>query len=570
MDFIRTGLEIGRTIKNVSRFREIISILVKNGFDEFLIKTGLHSRIPDFAFNRERVEAVLEKRGEEAKWSSIIGQRLKKSFEELGPSFVKFGQLLASREDFFDKNFIDQMKQLQSQMSPIPFAQLKNKVEKSLGGKVEDYFEYVKEMPVGTASIAVVYRAKTLAGKDVVLKVRRPHIISTIETDFAIVSFIIHKLEKNSDQIRYLGLSRMLEDFVRTIEQEVDFRIEAANCERLKENLKNEKETSFVIPEIFRELTREDLLVMEFLDGTPFSQFKTDDTELKQKVMEQMHVGVRVFVKNLLGDGFYHADLHGGNFMVLRDQRVGIIDFGLMGRLSAKQRMQLVSIIYSMVHRNYENLVYDLLDVADYDKIPNHESLVHELSYALDPIVGLSVKDIDFGRLIKSQVEVLSRYQIYLPRDWYVLFRAMITLDGVGRSLNMDLNIFSVMAPMLDDLMKGFFSKDVLMQEVPWLVKDSYQSLRMLPRYFSWFWRDFGHNNFSLKIKLLNINERLKDLAGSLNFLAFILLISTCLICGTLPLLSQKVEHYRDIGPVSYVFWSLSLLLFIVAFFRKK
>ena len=182
---------------------------------------------------------------------------------------------------------------------------------------------------------------------------------------------------------------------------------------------------------------------MERLKGIPFSD--NEKVELTKGIIEKKLVkGLRVFIHTLLADGFFHADLHGGNFFLLEDHRIGIIDFGLVGSLSKKSRLNLIAIMYSLITHNYENLVHEFLDVADYEKIPDMDDLINDVRDGLSPFVGLTVQQMDLSLLLKTVVGILTRHQIFLPREWFIVFRSLITLDGVGKSLGMDFDIFSI------------------------------------------------------------------------------------------------------------------------------
>jgi len=422
MDLVKTGINITKTFKNMGRFREIVSVFARNGLDEFIIKTGLHTKIPDYVLPKSRRDKALSERSQDD-WSEHIGYRLRKSFEELGPGFIKFGQMLSSREDLFDESFLREMRKLQNEIESVPFEKIKDSLEKSLG--VTDYKAIFKEIdpnPIGTASIGVVYKGLLQNGESIVVKVRRPNIVDTIETDFSILLFMASQLERVSDEVKYLGLTRAINDFSAALQNELDFNIEASNCERLKVNTeKIDKEHIFYIPKVYNEHTREDVLVLEYLKGRPFNQISPDEEVLKE-IHPKLEKGISIFVHTLLADGFFHADLHGGNFYLLDNKNIGILDFGLVGNLGRKGQMNLVSLLYALVTKNYENLVFEFLEVAEYDEIPNVDILVRDLRDTLSPILGLSVQQINFLSLFHSIVTVLSKHRIYLPRDWYTVF----------------------------------------------------------------------------------------------------------------------------------------------------
>lgn len=221
MNIIKTSIGLTKTIKNATRFKEIVTVFARNGFEEFILKTGIHEHIPNFVLPKSRWSEALQEKEDlgDSKIMFSLAYRLRKSFEELGPCFIKFGQLLSTREDLFGSTFVEEMKKLLDQVKGFSFEEAKIILEESLGKKVEDIFTSIDPRPIGMASMAVVFRARLLAGEDVVIKIRRPGITKIIETDVAILSFLSQRLERIDRNIKYLGISRLINDFAINIKK---------------------------------------------------------------------------------------------------------------------------------------------------------------------------------------------------------------------------------------------------------------------------------------------------------------------------------------------------------------
>lgn len=568
MDFIRAGIGLTKTIRNASRLREIVSIFAKHGFDEF-ITIGITSKIPDFVLTKSRrsiKEELLNK--SEKDWNQVLGFRLRSCFEELGPSFIKFGQLLASREDLFHPSFIQEMQLLRDKVRPIPLAELRNHIENSMGKKISDVFSHVDEMPIGVASIGIVFRANLINGQPVVVKVRRPGIEKEIETDFSILLFMAHQIEKVSEELKYLGLSRIIHDFSLTLSKELNFNVEAMNAERLKKNLSiHDTEGYYYIPEVYRDLSSEQILVMEKLEGIPFSNTEAIKPHLPE-IESKLNYGVHLFLKTFLQDGFYHADLHGGNFFYLNNKKIGLIDFGLMGSLSKSSRQHFTAIIYSLLSHNYENLVYEFLDVAEYESIPDVEVLVRDVRDALSPFVGLSVQQLNLSELFLVVLATLKTHQIYLPREWYLVFRALITLDGVGKSLNIDLKIFEILDGEVSEILKESFKKEDLIEEALWAGRDMSSTLKIFPRHFRWFMRDFAKKGYAIEVNQKGYKKEIASVGKSISFLAHSVMASTLLFSGMYFLGEASLATYNDVPTLTWILWSLALIIFALG--RRK
>lgn len=562
MDLIKTGIGIHKTIRNVSRLREIVLVFARHGFAEF-ISSGATSKIPNFVLPKSArtIKQDLEDRPEKD-WGQVIGFRVRKCFEELGPAFIKFGQLLSSREDIFDESFIDEMKILRDKVKPIPFEEVKEVLEKSLGHKVEDIFESIEHSPIGTASIGVVYKAKLKTGEDVVVKVRRPNIEKMIETDFSIMMYLALQAEKVSDEIKFLGVSRVLKDFAGSLPGELNFNIEALNASRFRQVIERVDNSGlFYIPIVHEEYNRENILIMEQLKGTPFSDVKTLEPHLKD-LEPKLDAGIKIFMKTFLQEGFFHADLHGGNFFYLDNGNIGLIDFGLMGTLSKSGRKNFVAIIYSLLTFNYENLVYEFLDVAEYESIPDVDKLVIEIRDTLSPYIGLTVQQMDFGIVLQQIVSVLKRHQIFLPREWFIVFRALMTLDGVGRSLGMDFDIYSILEGDINEIIHDNFSKEDLIEDALWTAKDLLSSARILPRHLKWFIKDISKRKYAVELVLTGYEKQANSIVTSIHFLGFAMLTGIFTGSGVLVLGQSVIKHWRDVPTLSWIFWALGALMF--------
>jgi ubiquinone biosynthesis protein len=569
MNIFKTSIGLTKTIRNVSRLREILQVLAKHGFDEVIVRSRVHLLIPNFvmpkSINREK------KRNEVSDydfWKSI-GSRLRLAFEELGPSFIKVGQLLASREDLFNPTFIIEMKKLQDNVAPIDFAIAKGIIELQLGKKIETVFQSISEEPIGVASIGIVYKAKLLTGEEVVVKVQRPKIKRMILTDFEIIDFIVGNLEKMSDELKYLGIKRVIDDFFKSIKLELNYKIEANNNVKFKTNIgRIDVNNIIIVPSIYKEFSTEKILVMEYLEGKPFNKITNADDE--EGLRENLEQAVKYFLHTMLTDGFFHADLHGGNFFLLPDQKIGLIDFGLVGSLSKKNRTSLVAILYALLTSNFENLVYEFLDVADYETIPNHQALMRDLKDALTPFIGMSVAEMDAATLTHSLVSTLSKHQIYLPREWFIIFRALITLDGVGKSLKIDLNIFEVIDSEIKGILGELVSKDALLEDGIWLARDIMNSVRIVPRHLSWALKEFSKKNYTIDVNPVGIKNEMNLLTRSVYFLGMMVLSSTFFISGAVIIQDFQVQSIKEIPVLTLVCWGMSLATAMRASFLYK
>ena len=568
MDLIRTGMGIRQTIKNVSRLREIVTVFAKHGFAEFF-SSGVLALVPGAVRGgTKKIEDQLNEEmvGDgERDWARVLGNRLRRCFEELGPAFVKFGQLLSSREDLFPDSFIEEMALLKRNVKSVPFSEVKEAVEASLGAKIQEVFSSIDEKPIGTASVGLVYKAQLKDGKHVVLKVRRPKIKPLLETDFQLLTFLANQGQKISEDLKAIGLTRIITDFSATLRTELNFNIEALNCQRLTENLKkHDPDRVFYLPHVYTEFTKEDLIVMEFLDGIAFSEHERLESQMKN-VHAKLQAGMGIFLKTFLQDGFFHADLHGGNFLLLDNGQIGLLDFGLMGTLGKRSRQSFVAIIYALISYNFENLIYEFLDVADYGNIPDVDALIQDVKAGLGPYVGLTAQQTDFSEVLHIVLKTLREHDLYLPRDWFVVFRALMTVDGTGRSLGLDIDVYSILERDIGAIIEKSLSKDDLMEEALWTGRDFLTSMRILPRHLKWFFREWGKRSYGIEIIHKGHEETGRKITLAIYAIGYFFLVGIFTLSGVLLVGQKNIMHYQSVPVICWVFWAMALASFMMA-----
>ena len=550
MDIIKTGVSVTKGLKNMGRAREIVTVFAKHGLLEFLSLKAL-------SFLRDKIpDLVLPKAQTGPKGGP--GKRLRACFEELGPSFVKFGQLLSTREDIFDEAFTSELAHLREQVDPLPLGEVRTVMESSLGTSLGEIFSSLEESPIGTASIGVVYRGKLRDGTPIVVKVKRPGIDRMIERDFSIILFLAVQLERVSEEVKYMGLSRIVRDFSESIHQELNFHIERANCERFQENLKNHPDKECIlVPKIYGEYSTDKILTMEYIQGPSLGKVATSGKHIRE-VHALLGKGLELFLATFLRDGLFHGDLHGGN-IIFSKGKLGVIDYGLMGSLTKSNRHSLVVIVYALAHGKFDTLVHEFLDIAEYETIPDVEALTASIRRALSPLLSLSAQEIDYTTLIKHCVTCLKEHRIFLPGEWFTVFRSLVALDGLGRSLKFDVNVFKILRGNMEPFLLSCLSKEELLEDALWTGRDMLSAARSLPRHLKWFIRRWSKNGHIIEIKHENLGNYVTNLAGSLRFLGTSLLTGLFSLSGVLLFLQGYTLE-------ATLFWTLGLGGLILGF----
>ena len=508
MRWIRTGRQIGQAVKNVQRLRQIVGVFARHGFGDVVDRMDLAKYLP------KRLASFTEAGSDKA-----TAERLREAFEELGPAYVKLGQLLSTRPDVIPDAFVEEFTKLQDNVQPLPFDVIKAVIEKELKMPIDQAFASVDSNPLAAASISQVHEAVLKTGERVVLKVQRPEIEKIIENDVSLLAFIARLLEKYIPETKVIGPILIVDEFFRTLSYELDFYIEANNMEKISQNMASIPE--IVIPKVFKNLSTEKLLVMEKIDGIRVNDLAAlDRAGIDRKLV--VRTGTRAFFKSIMIDGLFHGDLHGGNMFVLPGNRLGIIDFGIVGRLSQKSRDQLANMVMALLTEDFETLCYQYAELGSSPPSLDLDSFQREVRNTLSPYMGLTVSEVNSGKVLIEATKIATKYEIKIPGDWMMVFKALLTTEGMGRTLDPHFDLLEMSQDLVKDLIKNQYSVHRLSKDLMWVGKDFVSMLQMLPRHIRWMLRKFNSNDFAVEIKIpeldkvrsqLDLNSRRNTLA---------------------------------------------------------
>ena len=568
MGLISRSLSLPTTVGGIKRFQKIVTVLAANGFAESILQSGITRSIPDLVLPSSIKNDVLLSRAS-VSWSTSLAIALRRSFEDLGPNFIKLGQVLASREDLFDEDFINEMKKLQDNVKGIDHETAMSFIEKHLGKPVDEVFSSIDKKPVGQASIGIVYKAQLLDGRPVIIKIRRPGIRKIIKADATIFAYILSALENRIPELKAMGLSQNVYDMLQEIYRETDLLIEARNTTKLKKLIaKNDAKNLIYIPEIYYEYTNHAILVGEYLDGVPLTNTEQIQPRISF-ITERLEDVIVVVLKTMIADDFFHADLHAGNIFLLPDDRIGIIDCGLCGSLSKKNAASIITSLGYMVDGNYEELANELLDACTYDSLPDCRMLAEELKKILSPQIGLSLDEMDTPKILQGLARALMKYGIRLPGEWNLVFKLISTVEGVGKVYHIDIDFFKIIEDHLSEFVKDIYSIKDLKTESLSLIKSSLMTLKIVPRHLRWFLKKTAQNNYALEIKHKDIEKQLTPLANALKVVGYLVPASIIVHAGVLVLPKHTLDNPNIAIALTGVLWSLSAYLLLKGFHRS-
>ncbi|MBE3555749.1 MAG: hypothetical protein IMW91_01510 [Firmicutes bacterium] len=413
------------------RMREIANVLAQNGFAFLREETGFGRFVPH---RRHAEEEVLSR-----------GERVLRVFEQLGPTFIKMGQVLSTRRDLIPPDIADALTQLQDSVPPFPFEEALQLIKEELGAPAERIFARISAQPLAAASLGQVHEAWLLDGTHVVIKVQRPEIQPQIEADLGVLAFLAGVLEQRSESFDIYRPTEIVEELARTLHEELDYRQEAHNAELLAS--KNRQRPWFIIPDVYWEQTSRRVLTLSFEEGVKV----TDRAALQRLGIDLQQVARRLtqgIVQQIFLDGLFHADPHPGNLLITSENRIVLLDFGMIGWLSDDMRQQFGELAIGMVQRDSDRITRAVLAMGIVPQSVDRKLLFRDVDTIRQRYVEVPLSEIDLSETITLLFQVAYRHHIRIPANFSLLARALVTLQGVVNVLDPTLNMLTIAEPI--------------------------------------------------------------------------------------------------------------------------
>jgi ubiquinone biosynthesis protein len=434
--------EVFSAARELPRLREISSVLIRHGLGDIVRRAG--------------VSTLLERTGQVLQWgqASEIAhlepqQRTRLALEQLGPTFVKLGQMLSTREDLLPPSWTNELNQLYSHVAPVPFDDLLPQMEQALGRSPFEVFANLEREPYAAASIAQIHRATLASGTPVILKIRRPGIAAKVGADLRILEHLARLAEQEIPEVRPYRPVDVVGQLRRSLERELDLAGEARNTERFARNFAGDLDV--LVPRVYWEWTSSSMNVQEHIEGIRGDDLEAiDNAGLDRKAIAAR--GVDAMLKMILVDGFFQADPHPGNVMCLPGNRLALIDFGMVGRLSPARRSQIVDLLAGFVRHDEETMLEVLLDWRGNEAV-NEAQLAADLGELAFDYSDAQLKDLKIGTLLHRVSTILREHLIVLPTDLALMFKALITLEGFGRQYDPEFRLVDRAEPFLNRAM---------------------------------------------------------------------------------------------------------------------
>lgn len=461
------------TVRDLGRLQDIASVLIRWGFGDVVKRIGM--------------AGVLEKAGRLLHWQAVeegrlrmdVPTRLRCTLQDLGPTFVKLGQVLATRVDLLPPAWIDELGKLQNAVPALPWDAVLPQLREDLGAEPEAVFARVEHEPLAAASLAQAHRAWLADGSAVVLKIRRPGIRDTVEADLRLLKHLAMIVEKNLPELRRYHPQRIVQQFSASLRRELDFAAECRNAERIAHNFAGRDD--IVIPRVYWQWTCERLNVQECLEGVPGRDLAAVDAMGLDRV-QLARTGAGLVLKMVLEDGFFHADPHPGNIFYMPDGAIGVIDFGMVGRVTEQRRFQIVRLLHGLVVHDSAAVAEVLADWTEENNDIDEVRLQESADVFVDQYRGVPLKDLRMGAMLGDVTAMLREHGLSLPADLALMIKAFLTLEGMGRQLDPDFDMASEARPYLERAMLERFAPDVLVRRGRRTLSGLVDLLRDMPR----------------------------------------------------------------------------------------
>lgn len=469
-------VSIVSAVRDIARVREVSAVLVRHGFGEIVSRIGIGAKKKSSAQTQDPREPGDEQAsagahgppatGKAARPPLSLAERIRRVLEELGPSFVKLGQLASTRTDLLPPSLLEELQKLQDSAPLLPFEEVKSQIELSLGTALEEAFETFEEKPLAAASIAQVHRAQLKHQDkvlDVAVKVQRPKIAATIASDVEILHTLAALLERAVPETRIYSPIGLIQQFDQAITAELDFVSEADNARRFAQNFDQVADIQF--PQVYRHVSGKQVLTMEYMPGVKINQAVArgyDGSLISRRAFAAM-------IKQIYEDGFFHADPHPGNVLIAGDQDapvISFIDLGMVGRLSPRMRDLTVDVVMACLRRDHEGIADALYAIGTPTKKIDIDAYNAEVALLAEKYLGKPLRELEISAMIRDLVRGGTKFGIEIPTDFLLMGKALMTIEGIGKELDPQFDVYEESRPLFSDLLRKRYSPEKMGNEL--------------------------------------------------------------------------------------------------------
>lgn len=526
-----------RVFPETKRLSEIVITFAKNGFATWVEQTRLYGYISSTSRH------LLKRK----KPDKPTPERFRKALEELGPTFVKMGQILSTRGDVLPETWMREFSKLQDKVPPSDFGQIEKFLESELGKPVTEAFASFDREPFAAASIGQVYNAVLHDGAEVVVKVQRPGVNELIRKDLEIIEYLAEQVEKHISAASEMNIRDVVREFARYLKREIDYNFEANFIKRFRENFAGND--AIYIPKVFDEYTTKRVLVIEKIKGKRVEDVDLSPAERRRIARE----GARAVLQQVFKDGLFHADPHPGNLFIMDGGVIGVIDFGMVGRSNREMKRHLSSLMIAMASKDEENSARIMLRIGSNSGDVNVTEFKKDIAEVIDQFYGRDLQNIEFGKVFNEMLKVIRRYKIHIPVEYTMVIKALLTIERFAATLDPAFNIAEESKPFIRRLMLTKFSPVEGLNRTTRMISEFGEFIQDAPGQAQELLRKLQEGEMAIRFKHENIDKLVNEITRASTRLSYSMIILALAVAGSVLITFGKTDFLKWSGVISYM-----------------
>jgi ubiquinone biosynthesis protein len=545
--------QLNRNIRSIKRYRQVVKVLFKYGFDNLLAYLSLTEVVTRWRRMLRRETSALAELSQ--------AERMRMALEELGPTFIKLGQFLSTRADILPPNYIKEFSKLQDDVPPFSYDEVVTAIRLESGRDLDDLFSLFEPVPIAAASIAQVHRARLRSGEEVVVKIRRPGIQEQVETDIEALMLLAMVAERHLSNSEIYDPTGQVRELARTIRREMDLTLEGRTIERFAASFADDPTLYF--PKVYWDVSSKAMLTMEYIEGIKVSETE----ELLRAGMDLKLIakrGADAFVKMVLVNGFFHGDPHPGNVLIMPGNVICMLDFGMIGRVDPALKGYLTDLLLAILRRDVEEVISLLIYSGDIIDNINIRSLRRDLYEFIDKYYNLSLQELEVGQLLFDFTDIITNYRIKFHPDLLLLAKAFVTIEGMGRRLDPDFDMIVHLRPLVEQEIRDRLSPGSTLKFIQGNLSAYFNLLRSLPKDLKEILNRINRDKFKIDLEHRGLDRFIRELDKSINRLSSSLIIAALIVGSSIVMQTGKGPQLLGFPVFAFMGYTIAALIGLI------